>query len=130
MIDLDHERPQWYDRAACNPRPAGADWYALYTRGPNAPPPELLRAIEICTTSCPVRGECLDYGIAHPSEVGIWGGLNDDERRSIRTGRPHEYEARLTRARAHQRERNDTLKKAYEERIAWGIAWRQRQAAS
>ena len=35
---------------------------------------------------CPVRAECLSEALASP-QFGIWGGLAEDERRSIRQGR-------------------------------------------
>jgi len=37
------------------------------------------RAKAVCA-SCPVRGECLDYALAHHVRKGIWGGLNERER--------------------------------------------------
>lgn len=39
----------------------------------------------ICA-GCPLIGECRTWAITN-YEVGIWGGLNDDQRKSIRTGR-------------------------------------------
>jgi WhiB family redox-sensing transcriptional regulator len=35
--------------------------------------------------SCEVRAECLDDAIAHHEGYGIWGGLNEAERRAART---------------------------------------------
>lgn len=36
---------------------------------------------------CDVRSECLEYSLKHISDViGVWGGLNDDERRAHRRG--------------------------------------------
>lgn len=42
-------------------------------------------AKSICR-QCSFRSECLDWAIKN-MEVGIWGGLNDDERKVLRTGR-------------------------------------------
>ena len=39
------------------------------------------RARQICA-ACAVRGECLAYAIA-ADEFGIWGGLDQDERRNL-----------------------------------------------
>ena len=72
----------WQMRAAC--------------RGPHAtvffPPTRAERREEkrhrevhakaICST-CPVRGECLTYAIEIREQHGIWGGLNEVERREI-----------------------------------------------
>ena len=70
----------WQIRAAC--------------RGPQAavffPPPQFerkadrlereRRAKEICT-DCLVRSECLEYSLEIREPHGIWGGLNESERR-------------------------------------------------
>lgn len=40
------------------------------------------RAKDICRT-CPVRVECLEYALAIREPHGIWGGLNEAERRSL-----------------------------------------------
>ena len=39
-------------------------------------------AKRICA-SCAVRGECLDSAIARHESYGIWGGLNEFERRAF-----------------------------------------------
>src|SRR5215469_14526214 len=41
------------------------------------------RAKQICA-SCPVTPLCLDYALTHRQEQGIWGGLTDEERQSLR----------------------------------------------
>ncbi len=40
------------------------------------------RAKAICA-GCQVRGECLDYAIRIREQHGIWGGLNEIERKSV-----------------------------------------------
>ncbi len=40
------------------------------------------RAKEICST-CPVSRECLDYALSIREPHGIWGGLNELERRQL-----------------------------------------------
>lgn len=73
---------KWQMKAAC--------------RGPQAavffPPPTFERksdkryreerAKDICRT-CAVRTPCLDYAIAIKEQHGIWGGLNEAERRQM-----------------------------------------------
>jgi WhiB family transcriptional regulator, redox-sensing transcriptional regulator len=65
-------------------------------RGPQAvaffPPPQFerkdeklvreQRAKEICRT-CPVRQPCLEYALRIRETHGIWGGLNEVERRAM-----------------------------------------------
>ena len=72
----------WQHRGAC--------------RGPQAtvffPPPQFerkvdrtereLRAKMICG-ECPVVAECLDYALQIREPHGIWGGLNENERRAL-----------------------------------------------
>jgi WhiB family redox-sensing transcriptional regulator len=40
----------------------------------------------ICN-DCPVKDECLDYAIAINETHGIWGGLNELERKNLTTRR-------------------------------------------
>jgi hypothetical protein len=37
---------------------------------------------------CSVRAECLDHALAHYEVYGVWGGLTEEERRTLRQGRP------------------------------------------
>ena len=73
---------EWQRRAAC--------------RGPHAsvffPPPHFekrdekrrreLRAKSICA-SCTVREDCLQYALDIGEQHGVWGGLNEAERREL-----------------------------------------------
>ncbi len=40
------------------------------------------QAKEICRT-CPVKRPCLDYAISIKEQNGIWGGLNEAERKDL-----------------------------------------------
>lgn len=44
------------------------------------------RAKEICC-SCPVRTECLEYALGIKEPHGIWGGLNEAERKRLLASR-------------------------------------------
>lgn len=44
------------------------------------------RAKEICRT-CSVRVPCLDYAVAIREQHGIWGGLNETERKHLAASR-------------------------------------------
>jgi WhiB family redox-sensing transcriptional regulator len=37
--------------------------------------------------SCPVRPECLEWSLATAQDAGVWGGLDEEERREIRRQR-------------------------------------------
>ena len=41
-----------------------------------------VRAKEICRT-CPVKAPCLDYAVGIREPHGIWGGLNEAERKLL-----------------------------------------------
>lgn len=56
------------------------EWFHVDEDGPNTA--SLITAKRICGT-CPVREQCLDYGIRH-DEWGIWGGLSQRARRRLR----------------------------------------------
>lgn len=43
-------------------------------------------ARDICRT-CPVIKICLDQAIAHDERGAIWGGMNDEERRQLKSSR-------------------------------------------
>ena len=43
-----------------------------------------IRARKVCA-NCPVQMDCLEYAIA-ADEWGIWGGLDRDQRRTLRDG--------------------------------------------
>jgi WhiB family redox-sensing transcriptional regulator len=50
-------------------------------RGESAEP-----ARQVCAR-CPVRQPCLEYALSHGIVHGIWGGLTDRDRRSLRSRR-------------------------------------------
>lgn len=73
----DHD---WRRRAAC----IGADG-SLFFPEPQDPDyaGHLAAARSICR-GCPVADPCRRWAIDHPFERGVWGGLTDKQRRSIR----------------------------------------------
>jgi WhiB family transcriptional regulator, redox-sensing transcriptional regulator len=42
-------------------------------------------ALAICSI-CPVQDECLDHAIESKERYGIWGGLNEKDRRKMTAG--------------------------------------------
>jgi WhiB family redox-sensing transcriptional regulator len=65
----------WISNAAC----AAADPEAFFPASPESD----AKAKQYCA-SCPVRAECRDYALAAGVECGVWGGLNENERKAIR----------------------------------------------
>jgi WhiB family redox-sensing transcriptional regulator len=70
----------WRHKAAClseNPElffPVGNTGPALQ---------QIEEAKRVCTR-CVVRDECLQWAIENGQDHGVWGGMSDDERRSMR----------------------------------------------
>ena len=76
FIEALTRRPEWHQRAACR----GMGPAAFYPeRGQSTE-----AAMRICVT-CPVRPECLAFGVVHSPQVGIWGGASARTRRSVAT---------------------------------------------
>lgn len=67
----------WRDDAACKGSPVTI-WYPESTnsQGP---------AKRICG-ACPVQTQCLQHALDAGEAYGVWGGLNERERRSLRRG--------------------------------------------
>jgi WhiB family redox-sensing transcriptional regulator len=71
-------RPAWFDQAACR----GVALAVFFPgQGRSAMP-----ARNICQ-HCPVSTPCLDYALADPALVGVFGGTTESERDHIRTRR-------------------------------------------
>mgnify|MGYP001548914934 FL=1 len=43
-------------------------------------------AKRVCTT-CVVREPCLEFALASNQDAGVWGGLTEDERRTLKRAR-------------------------------------------
>lgn len=43
---------------------------------------------------CPVREECLEYALANNEKHGVWGGLSERQRRTLRSKRGHAHGGR------------------------------------
>jgi WhiB family transcriptional regulator, redox-sensing transcriptional regulator len=72
--------PPWVSRALC----AQTDPEVFYPAQGAHPGP----AKRVCFR-CPVRVKCLAYAMSHGEVFGVWGGLDEDERRDLnrRNGR-------------------------------------------
>ena len=73
----------WRERAACR----GEDPELFFPIGSTGPVlAQIAEAKEVCAR-CPVREACLDFALSTGQAYGIWGGLTEDERRSLRRRR-------------------------------------------
>lgn len=77
--DLADTRPgKWMDRAACRGRDPETFFKSL--------PEDLERVAKIFCSDCPVRANCLAYGLAGPLDTasyGVWGGTTPQHRRRL-----------------------------------------------
>ena len=72
----------WESRAIC--READARCFVPPMSGESADERRVREsaAKRICA-DCPVRRECLDYALRVRESLGIWGGLDETERRAL-----------------------------------------------
>ena len=77
----------WADQAACHDHPDPDLWTGPLRRGAAADQ-RTTTAKQICD-SCPVREECLDaaMSVGRDRDFGIWGGLTEKERETLRRRR-------------------------------------------
>ena len=73
----------WQQTGACRNLAAASDFYPpLHGERKHERLARERRAKSVCAT-CPVRLQCLQYAVAADERYGIWGGLNQDERRLL-----------------------------------------------
>ncbi|MHB1786455.1 MAG: WhiB family transcriptional regulator [Acidimicrobiales bacterium] len=72
----------WQDRAACRGPQASVFFPPSYFERKEAKVGREARAKDICR-ACPVQSDCLDYALAIREPHGIWGGLNEMERKAL-----------------------------------------------
>lgn len=76
---------KWAEDAACQGKDEGEGspvFFSTEPRGPGQPDPDA-EAKAICAT-CPVQEECLAFALAKPERYGVWGGLGEKERETLR----------------------------------------------
>ncbi|MHB8671966.1 MAG: WhiB family transcriptional regulator [Acidimicrobiales bacterium] len=73
----------WRAWAACR----GVETERFY---PSAEASEAIEGARKVCDGCPVRPACLEYALEAREPYGVWGGLTEDERRSLRRRRQAE----------------------------------------
>jgi WhiB family redox-sensing transcriptional regulator len=68
----------WRERAACR----NMDTAVFFPESDE----ETAVAKAVCA-ACPVRGACLDFALLTRQDDGVWGGLDENERRRVRRRR-------------------------------------------
>jgi WhiB family redox-sensing transcriptional regulator len=69
----------WWHRAECRHYASQVDFFP--TRGESA------RDAKAVCARCPVAEQCLEYALRWEPLCGVWGGLNERERRQLRRER-------------------------------------------
>lgn len=72
----------WELRAACRGPQAAVFFPPSYSERRDEKADRELRAKAICA-GCAVKKDCLDYALAIREPHGIWGGMNEHERRAL-----------------------------------------------
>ncbi|MEU9028673.1 WhiB family transcriptional regulator [Streptomyces sp. NPDC048383] len=81
----------WRHQAAC--RQADPDlFFPIGTSGPALLQIEEAKAV---CRGCPVLSECLQWALAEGQDMGVCGGLTEDERRTLKRRTAREARARL-----------------------------------
>lgn len=75
----------WRHRAACREIDDPDIFFPIGNAGPALEQIEVAKSI--CEPCC-VRRQCLQWALATGQEMGVWGGLSEDERRELRRSEP------------------------------------------
>jgi WhiB family redox-sensing transcriptional regulator len=81
-VTVQHADELWQARAACRGPHASMFFPPAHFERKDEKHEREARAKAICA-GCPVRQECLDYALRIREPHGIWGGLNELERKAI-----------------------------------------------
>ena len=71
--------PEWPDAKCWKDRDPDR-WF------PDHQHPEVVDPVRRICWSCPRRDECLDHALENRHDDGVWGGMNESQRRRIRAG--------------------------------------------
>ncbi|WP_316044735.1 WhiB family transcriptional regulator [Acidiferrimicrobium sp. IK] len=84
-MSVQHVEDLWQAKASCRGPQAAVFFPPAHFERKDDREAREARAKSICA-ACPVRRPCLDYALRIREPHGIWGGLNETERRPM-TGR-------------------------------------------
>lgn len=74
------ELPEWRLQAAC----VDADPALFFPVGKSSEALRATAAAKMICARCPVRDTCAEFALVTNQDHGVWGGLDEDQRRSIR----------------------------------------------
>ena len=70
----------WLNQARC----LNEDPELFFPVGNTGPALEQIEQAKSICRQCDVSAQCLEYAINENQDTGVWGGLSDDERRSLK----------------------------------------------
>ncbi len=73
----------WRSRAAC----IDEDPELFFPIGTTGPAVEQSDAAKRVCARCDVREQCLEFALSTNQDAGVWGGLTEDERRTLKRAR-------------------------------------------
>jgi WhiB family transcriptional regulator, redox-sensing transcriptional regulator len=73
----------WVERARC----IGEDPELFFPVGSTRPALQQVREAKAICRDCAVRDICLEWSLSTYQDAGVWGGLDEEERRAIRRQR-------------------------------------------
>jgi len=73
----------WVRQAACRGMPV--NWW--FPDPDDTKVAEMVERAKSVCAGCPVLAPCQRWGLGHPAERGVWGGLTEGERRRVRRRR-------------------------------------------
>lgn len=82
VVSVLHAEELWQDKAACRGPHTSLFFPPSHFERKDDKEAREAQAKSICAT-CPVRKPCLSYAMRIHEQHGIWGGLNEVERRSL-----------------------------------------------
>jgi WhiB family redox-sensing transcriptional regulator len=82
MTDTNDDVPSWQFRAACRGEDSTLFFAPNYFEQRGEKDAREAKAKAICTIF-PVRIDCLEYAMRVREPYGVWGGMNETERRAL-----------------------------------------------
>jgi len=73
----------WRSRASCTTE----DPELFFPIGTTGPAVDQADAAKRICGGCVVREECLEFALATNQDAGVWGGMTEDERRTLKRAR-------------------------------------------
>ena len=77
---LDWDDEGWRDQAACR----HSDPDLFFPAGSTGLAVDHIHAAKAVCRSCPVQQPCLQFALETSQEAGVWGGMDEEERRKLR----------------------------------------------